>query len=86
MLAAVEDEQHPLVLQECEQARDWIIGADREAQCRCEFAGHQARIAERTEIDETHHAAEVRDQRMTHGDGDGGFADATRADEGDETM
>ena len=50
MLAAVEDQQHPPVSQEADQARGRITGLHQEAERRRDRARHEARIAERPEI------------------------------------
>src|SRR3954454_3171480 len=64
VLAAIEDQQHPLVSQECHEAVRWVARWSWQSKRRCDNAGYERRVADRAEIDETHLAGELRQQRV----------------------
>ena len=86
MLAGVEHQKHPLVLQMRDQARRCIVGADRQPQHGCDRRDRQIGCDERAEVEEEHGATEGLDQIVRDGDRDGGLADAAGADDRDEAL
>ena len=84
VLAAVEHQQHPLVLQECNQVGDWMFGTNTETERRRERTCHQPRTSQRSQVNEPNSAV-VRCEKL-FGDGDGhrGFSDPARPDDRDE--
>jgi hypothetical protein len=80
VLAVVEHQQHPLVLQTGDQAGQRIFGADFETEHGSQRARHKARVAERRQIDQPDAMLTGGDQRLGHGDGDRGLADAAGPD------
>jgi hypothetical protein len=78
MLAAVEHEQHLLVLQKIHQTGHRLLGADRRAERGSECARHEQRVGQRRQIDEAGSVLVKRDSLFGHGQRDGGLADPSR--------
>ena len=85
MLAAIQDQKHPLVPQESDQAGDEAVGLDDKAQRRGEQAGHEARISEWSQIDKADRAI-FRSESVSYRDGDCGLANAPGAHDGYKTL
>jgi len=86
MLAAIEDQQHPPVAKQGNQARGRIAGLNRQSERGGDRTRHQKRIVDRPEIEKMNSADKLRQQFVAHRDGDRGLADATRAHDGDEAF
>jgi hypothetical protein len=81
VLAIVEQQQHPLVPEAGDQTGKRILGADFQAEDRCNRARHQARVAERRQIDQPHAVFIALDHALGDGEGDRGLADAAGPDD-----
>ena len=81
VLAIVEQQQHPIVPEGGDQAGKRIFGADFQAEHGRNRARHQARVAERRQIDQPDAVLISADHALGDGEGDRGLADAAGPDD-----
>ena len=86
VLAAVEDQQHPLRLENADKARGWIAGLDWNAEGRGQAARYEVKIVDRPQVEETNGAGKIGKQRMAHRRRDGRLADPAQTVDGHEPM
>jgi len=67
MLAGIEDQKNALVPEICGQAWGYVIGLDGKSKHGGYGCGHQAWIAQHTEIDKEHGACKGLDELMSNG-------------------
>ena len=81
MLAIVEQQKHPLVSKAGDQAGKRILSTHFQAEHGRDRARHQARVAERREIDQPDAVLVTGDHALSDGKGDRRLADAAGADD-----
>ena len=81
VLAIVEQQQHPLVPEAATRPGKRIFGADFQAEHGRNRARHQARVAERCQIDQPDAVLIAGDHALGDGEGDRGLADASGPDD-----
>ena len=81
VLAIVEQQEHPVVSEGGDQAGKRIFGADFQAEHGRNRARHQARVAERRQIDQPDAVFIAGDHALGDGEGDRGLADAAGPDD-----
>ena len=86
MFAAVENQEQAPAAQGGQQTGQGILRTDRQSERRCNGARCKLGIPECAEIDKENLPGQSIKLPVAHGDGDRRLADATRADNGYETM
>src|SRR5258706_7355521 len=82
MLAAVEHQQHAPVAQESGKRSSWIIEIDRQTHCRRDPVGNERRTTQWPEVNVMGCAVEGGEHAMADRDGNSGFSDPARTDDG----
>jgi hypothetical protein len=86
VLAIVEHQQQPAILERTDQARNRIIGSNVETEHLRDGTGDQPRVGERRQIDEPGPMFIGADRGLGRGEGDRGFADAAGPDNAQQPL
>jgi hypothetical protein len=86
VLAAVEDQQHPAIVEVVDDAGREVVRLHHQSQCRSGDFGDVVVRAAQSEVEKAHAVAESLGLLVRDGEGDGRLADAARSVDRDEAV